>query len=186
MKIKIYIYSDANPPIEIRSNNFENIDLSGLNLHRAILTGKSLKNSKLIRTDFRSASMQYTDLSNCNLTNSRFTFSESEGINLQNSNMERCLANNCDFRKANFTNTNMKDIILVNSHLHGAIVLGLNIETANIKGVKFDQSTVWPEGYNPLEHGAIKEVSNFSNEFSEKELIEFAKMHINEIKKEYK
>jgi|GEM_PF-322581 len=170
-RTKIYIYSDANAPIELFTSSLESVDLSGLDLHRAILVGENLNKAKLIRTDFRSANLQYVDFSGCDLGNAIFNVAESEGANFYEANLKDVKANACDFSDADFTKATMDNIILCNAILFGANLLyARNIEKAKLKGAKYDETTIWPEGFNPLKYGAVKAERNHFDKFTKEKL----------------
>jgi uncharacterized protein YjbI with pentapeptide repeats len=72
---------------------------------------------------------------------------------------------NCDMRASHFENADLsgadlKDADMMhasfeNCNLCRTIMLGKNLENATFTGAKFDRHTVWPEGFNPLERGAV-------------------------------
>jgi len=182
---KIYIYSDANERIEIFAANYQAIDLSSMDLHRAYLVGKCLKGSKCIKTDFRSASLQYADFSECDLQKSRFTFAECEGVKFHNTDVRKCLFNFCDLKRADFSNANMKDMILAGSNLHGAKLLGSNIDTVIFDGAKYNDETIWPINFNPIEYGATKTDETSYGDFQKEELIKLSDEHIEFLSSKY-
>lgn len=83
---------------------------------------------------------------------------------LKKVNFERTQLVGVDFRtahigKADLSKANLQEADLMGANLQGANLAGANLEeadllAANLQEVKYDDNTVWPEGFDPIVVGA--------------------------------
>ena len=122
----------------------------GLKFNRAsfvscFLGGAFMRRAEVMHADFTNAVISELQLTNAKVCSSIF----------RNCDMTVGHFEGADFTGADFSGAKMLDTHFENCNLRGAIMLGTEIESAIFTGAKFDRHTVWPEGFNPLEHGAI-------------------------------
>ena len=67
---------------------------------------------------------------------------------------------NASLQATTLIGANLMDAYLVGTHLEEADLRGANLEGADLLGAylggaTYDKNTVWPDGFNPKEAGAI-------------------------------
>jgi len=83
-----------------------------------------------------------------------------QGADLRNADFEKSSIAGCDFTNADLWNAKFKESTLRKldfrgSHLVGAEFTSADIAACNLQGARFGLSTHWPDGFDPLEAGAI-------------------------------
>ncbi|WFR73540.1 pentapeptide repeat-containing protein [Prescottella defluvii] len=114
--------------------NFEQSDLTGMNLAYANLAGAQLSSAKLV-----SANLTGTDLSNAQLGNARLDWAKLPDANLRGAWLHLTAAFNADLTNADFTNAKVGYTRLDNANLTGA-----NFTNANISGSYFHGTLLIP------------------------------------------
>ena len=59
------------------------------------------------------------------------------------------------FEGANLTEVNFNGADLQNARFLGAILTGATFSGADLRNAVYNEKTVWPENFIPLDHGAI-------------------------------
>jgi hypothetical protein len=87
------------------------------------------------------------------------------GANLQGASLDSATLNSARLRRANLRRADLHAVDLMNTDLRGADLQEANLRAADfwdadLRGVKlagaqYDARTRWPEGFDPLDHGAI-------------------------------
>jgi hypothetical protein len=118
--------------------------LLGQNMYRANLTGSDLSGSKVWR--------------------STFWYAQAEGVSFKNAILEGTDFSDADLRKADFSgallaNADFRGADLEGSNLRHTFFKEANFRTSNLKdvdlsGAIFDDKTVWPAGFDPIQVGA--------------------------------
>lgn len=157
----IRIASYANEPILIEAKTLEGINLSGMNMHRAILNEMGLKDSVLINTDLRCVELEGADFSRSNLVGASLICSWARNSNfchadLKNTKMIGMKLQYENLQYADLTNADVGGASFDNADLRGSIMLCIRIEGASFTNAIFDDSTRWVEGFEPLDRGAIQ------------------------------
>jgi uncharacterized protein YjbI with pentapeptide repeats len=111
-------------------------DLSGTDLSKADLSG-----ANLYRADLSGANLYRADLRQANLSDAHLS-----GAYLPEADL--CQANllDADLRQAN----------LLDADLREADLTWADLSEANLIGAKYNNDTIWPDGFDPQAHGAIK------------------------------
>lgn len=146
----------------------------------ADLRGADLSGLDLSQADFRSANLRRANLSGTNLTNALFgigsrvnrtakqprelisqeggrTLIFGGGFTIQDSPL-----GGTDLTEANLRNANLNRAQFFATNLTGA-----DLTDADLTDAVFSNSTVWPHGYDPIEHGAVPFSQDFTITFDE-------------------
>ncbi len=119
-----------------------NADLSEANLAKANLTGANLSRANLFRAHLRGANLSEVYLSGANLSGARLSRVRLRGANLYG---------------VDLTKANLAGVHLAGAYLSGANLSGANLYGAYLSGAFADQTTRWPEGFDPEAAGVTFE-----------------------------
>jgi len=122
------IFSGYSKSADLRNADLRNANLEGVDFRSANLRGANLKNAELEGANFRDASLQIAILQRADLTN----------VDLRGTNLQY----------ADFTGAILKGANLLGADLRGADLSDTDL-VANLQGVKYDASTIWPRGFKP-------------------------------------
>lgn len=100
------------------------------------------------------------DLSGVNAIGIDLSRSNLAGANLQGADLRRA-----DLNGANFQGANLKDCFLFRADLRGCHLTGADLTDAKVKLARYDDRTLWPEGFNHKSSGAIGPGANLSGMF---------------------
>jgi len=116
--------------------NFDYCKITGgwNSLYCANLDKASLRSATLAHSKMRASSLQEADLSGASLTEVYLV-----GSKLYDSNFENANLSYTDFSYCG---------------LHGANLNGTNLDSSIFEGAMFDETTIWPEGFDPISKGA--------------------------------
>lgn len=95
------------------------------------MRGANLQAATLREAIFRSVTIQYANLAVVQAVGTDFN-----GANLTGSNLSGANLQGSRLSMANLSNTN----------LSGANLLDATLSGANVEGIKFDETTTWPDG----------------------------------------
>ncbi len=157
------IKSVANDPIKLDVENLENLKMSDINLHRALLEGTSIRNLKgsninfsgvfLIRVDFTTSNILECSFIHTHCYNSVFN-----KVNLEKVNGLGIIAFGtqfidakllkCDFQYGDFTDANFRGATIDNCNMSNCKVLGANllntkIIDTNLNNTEYDRFTIF-------------------------------------------
>lgn len=126
------------------TNNLIGVDLSETDLCQFDFSGVKLPGGNLSFTKLHGVNFSGTDLSKADLRHS-----EAQNVNLSDVSML-----GADLRGANLSNAYLigADLCgadLSNAYLTGADLHGANLFEADMRGLKYDHFTIWPEGFTP-------------------------------------
>ena len=154
------IYRLHAEPIELWQNKLDGEDFTKVNFHRCILDKYNMNKSYFKGCDFRSAQMNAVNFDETFMSGTRLIMVKSVNSSYKGANFVNSLLLYSDFSYTNFTDVNFSEAILKESNFEGcnfcgAMLLCEQIESCNFKGAIFDDTTVWGNGFNPIEYGAI-------------------------------
>jgi hypothetical protein len=140
-------------------------DLSGLDLSRADLRSANLRRANLSRANLTKALLGAGMIVRRSAKQTRESFIEGEegkfvfgaGFTLQTS-----LSGGADLTEAN-----LHDADLSRADLYDANLTGADLTGAILTDATFSNNTIWPDSYDPIEHGAIPFSENFKITFHE-------------------
>ncbi|MGP3965344.1 pentapeptide repeat-containing protein [Nonomuraea sp. 3N208] len=111
-----------------------------------------------------------TDLRRAALSRGNLVGADLEGVRLDNAWMPEARLDDvdlshADLRKANLAGASLKgadltDAILCGAHVEGACLREAILTGAQLDGVVANQSTTWPEGFDPQEAGVVVEAGH--------------------------
>lgn len=166
--------------VNLEGANIEDAELSGTDLTSAMFNGADLDrvfldNAKLIDAQFKEADLWGAKLRCAKLWRANFTQADLRNADLRDAepngiiltsakySLETQWPDEFDYQNsnaigpcANLTGVDLTEADLTNADLHNAILTGTDLENTDISGAKFTEDTVWPDGFNPIEAGAIK------------------------------
>ena len=140
---------------------FRQFDLKGMNL-----AGLTLKGANLVRADLTAANLAGTDLSSdpAVLATPEKPAAPGHSAFLQGVNLCRAVLTAANLTSAYLVNANLTGADLTTTRLNGAVLNGADLSEATLpsdaaskdkflKGVHWDQNTVWPKGFEPPPSG---------------------------------
>lgn len=135
------------PPVTaaaIRAGLVEDRQLNGLempasDLRRSRLVYRELRGSNFAQSDFTSASLQGCDL---------------RAADLSSTILAKTTLHAADLRGANLANAKLHECDLSQARLEGADLRGAEIKDCDLRAT-YDESTQWPDGFDPEPAGAV-------------------------------
>ena len=138
-------------------------NLRGAQLQQADLAGATLTGADLSEADLLGANLAQTNLWGSCLTRANLREANLSGANLQEVDLTRAWLLGTDLSETNLRKANLAGAILENvSRANLSKVINpveANIRerhSINLQGAKYDQDTIWPEGFDPVEAGAVE------------------------------
>ena len=152
------IYREGRGSIEHAGNYAEPANIATLYVHRALIVTQPASE---IGTPIRcaDADLARTDLSGRNLRVADFQGANLSGASLTRANLLRAFLASADLTNANLQSADLSGADLAfadlsQSQLSGACFRDASLHEARFDGATWDAGTVWPEGFDPLQHGA--------------------------------
>jgi hypothetical protein len=126
--LRSFLESGGDPrQVSLRSARLDGLDLSGRNLKRVDLSKASLRRSSLSRARLERARLDYVDLTDA------------------------------DLRSADLAGASLLDANLWRADLRGADLSDCgSAGMANLRRARFDRTTRWPPGFDPVLAGAVE------------------------------
>ncbi len=135
------------PPVTaaaIRAGLIEEKKLNGLQMVGENLQDARFTYRELRGADFSGANLAGATLQGCDLRASTFT-----GANLMGTQFPMA-----DLRGASLQNANLDRTSFSQARLEGADFTGADLTNADLRAT-YDESTIWPEGFDPVAAGAV-------------------------------
>jgi uncharacterized protein YjbI with pentapeptide repeats len=127
-------------PSEVRRRLDQGGHLRGVDLTGARLDHIDLRGRRLSGLDLSRASLRHAQLTGADLSASRLDFADLSGATL---------------KRANLTGASMLETMLWGADLSGADLSGSRqLIMAGLRRARFDQTTLWPPGFDPQSAGA--------------------------------
>lgn len=143
----------------VPAKTLEGADLTKANLHCANLANCNLRKANMSGVDVTRA-----QLTKANLENAQFATANLSGANMREANLTGATLTNATMKgtslegavlvKADLNGANLKEANLSKVDLRGADFFGANLFGVNLSEAIYDESTVWPVGFNPVKAGA--------------------------------
>lgn len=125
LPLDLYILLNQPGPLWLAGIDLEGVDLAGTKL-----TGANLRGSRLIRVNLSGTNLVGANLSEANLTSANLSSALLQGANLAGS-------------------------VLANADLRGANLSTADLSDANLRNARYDESTIWPEGFD-LDNSGVR------------------------------
>ncbi len=106
-------------------------------------------------TEFLMAKLIHANLSNARMSGADLCRARLIGANLSGADLSKADLMGANLCKADLSGANLSESRLIFSYLMGTNLSGANLHKADLKEAKYDQTTIWPEGFDPIEAGAI-------------------------------
>jgi hypothetical protein len=152
------IYSNGRGSIERTGNYAEPANISTLYVHRALIVTRPTDavatpircaDADLARTDLSDRDLRVADLQGANLSGASLT-----RANLQRAFLASADLSNANLQSADLSGADLAFADLSQSQLSGTCFRDTSLHEARLDGAAWDAGTVWPEGFDPLQHGA--------------------------------
>ncbi|MBD2018562.1 pentapeptide repeat-containing protein [Microcoleus sp. FACHB-53] len=165
-------------------SNLSNVDLSQrklrwANLNNADLSYAQLRGTNLFRAKLIDAKLTNTNLTHANLIEAELNNAELHYANLNKAKLCRAKLIKSNLYKANLSGAKLGNSDMRNADLRGADLSNTNLYSVNIQKAYFDEETIFPQDFNPLNAGMIY----LSVDYENSNLIE--KLLINKKEKKY-
>lgn len=161
MKIFYYATNEENgESIDIDATTLEGHSFEGMNLRRIDLRGAALNGASFKGAELRGAYLMDAEATNTNFRSSSLIMADLRRANLRGAILRCWLLyarfDHADLSGADFTYAEVGDTSFAGCDLRGAVMLAYHLDDAIFTGARFDRHTVWPEGFRPLDKGAIE------------------------------
>src|SRR6476661_2206678 len=141
-------------------SSFLSEPLSATEILATIQQGKSLAQSNLAGINLSQMDLFGIDLSGSNLIGANLSQTNLQGANLQGVDLRRA-----NLRDANLSGANLQESYLFRADLQGCNLVDAQLQEAKLKLAQYDAHTLWPEGFNYKNSGAIGPQANLSGAF---------------------
>ena len=152
-------------------DSFENNSFLDLDFHRAVLSGVNMSHSKIINCTLRNAELNNALCVGTHFSQSSLIMIDAQFANFENAVMKDIQIIGAKFEEAilkgaNFNGSDIGHACFKKAVLLDAELLCNRIDQASFEGAVYNSATKWPEGFNPLEYGAI-EIQNLDTHSAE-------------------
>jgi len=161
----ITVRFEAGDCLELSIETFVGAHLKGISFHRAIFEGLDFSKADFTGCDLRNSVFYFSVLNdarmiNVSLVNAILVGSKMRGVDLSGS-----LLMYSDFSKVDFSLASLRGATVVGGDFRdvefsGADVTVVGLDQCNLEGASYDDQTIWPENFNPEEHGLINKRRN--------------------------
>ncbi|MGB3513972.1 MAG: pentapeptide repeat-containing protein [Microcoleaceae cyanobacterium] len=135
---------------KLEKANFRNANLSEANLESANLTQVMFRNVNLSQAKLGSANFTEANLNGVNFSNTELWLNPNfSGANLRKANLR-----GLNLRNANLTNADLSQADLSRFNLLEVNLKGANLKMVKMKEALYNETTIFPQGFNPAKLGA--------------------------------
>jgi len=160
------VYKDSHASVEWAGNYAEPANVDTLYVQRALIVtpagegsrgpvrcaGADFRRCDLSRRDFQDADLAGTDLTSANLSRSTLQRAKLASANLLKANLSRARLQQADLTNANLTGAKLVKADLTEAILCGADLTGASLADALLTGIRSDEGTKWPAGFDLAQH----------------------------------
>jgi uncharacterized protein YjbI with pentapeptide repeats len=149
--------------VSMRAGRFEQArlrraNLDGAHLEGAHLEGAKLDDAQLVGADLgsdRELDLPSANLDGASLLRANFNRAKLEGARLRKADLQGTMLGGANLEGAILIDADLRGATLAGAALEGADFSRANLQDANIQDADYDRnSTRWPEGFEPTDHGA--------------------------------
>lgn len=133
----------------LRGANLEGALLVGVYLQDANLTGAYLQGASLRDANLTDALLDGAVLIGAILTDANLEDADLRYAMLTNAKLEDAILTNAKLIGANLEGAKLYNANLTNANLTGANLTGANLYYASLIGIKYNDKTIWPDGFTP-------------------------------------
>lgn len=106
-------------------------------------------------TDFLLAKLLHATLTNARMSGADLGRARLIGANLSGADLSKADLMGANLCNANLSGTNLSEARLIFSYLMGANLSKANLNNTDLREAKYDQKTIWPDGFDPMAAGAL-------------------------------
>ena len=139
-----YLY-DAN----LKGADLEGADLKGANLKGADYDDKTVWPEGYTPHSRENADLRGADFEGADLKDANLRYANLSGADLRGADLGGAKLIAADLGGADIKGANLGGADLGRADLRGADLEGAYLKGANLEGAKYDDKTIWPEGYTP-------------------------------------
>ena len=159
--------SRHNPIIHSDNFDFSNVILTDSFLQDIWLPWAKIKNADLSYSKLNGADLRGVDLSKANLSNTELMRTSLSEAKLKEVDLRAAKLFEADLRYAELQNADLRQSDLYGAKLQGTDLSGTKLEGANLSKAEYTDATIveppanptkWPEGFDPIQAGAILKV----------------------------
>jgi len=114
-----------------------------------VAAGESLSRANLYRAYLREAKLRGADLREADLSEAKLGGANLYGADLRGANLSGAYLREADLREADLSEADLSEADLRGANLSGAYLGGADLSGANLSGATWDDSTLWPAGFEP-------------------------------------
>ncbi len=134
------------------------------------LAGQDFSQARLEGVRLTRADLHNTRLRDANLESAVLFAVDLRGTDLRGANLKKAALIGCDLRDADLfgahlEGSELRKVDMRNSLLVGAFLSGAVVKGCNMDGARFGMSTLWPDAFDPKEHGALDKGDWFGSFF---------------------
>lgn len=144
---KSLLEAPVTPPITaaaLRAGLVEAKQLNGLSMKGADLSDAHIIYKEFRGADFAEANLKGSSLQGCDLREATFTGTD----------LTEAVFYAADLRGADLSNAKVNGANFTQARLEGANMRAQSLKTADLRAT-YDQSTLWPAGFDPVKAGAV-------------------------------
>jgi uncharacterized protein YjbI with pentapeptide repeats len=163
---------------ELESADLHDANLAGANLSEARLSGSNMAGANLIGANLIRVELRRSALGRAVLSNAYLSGAHMREADLNSAVLDNTLLNNASLIEANLQKSDLSRANLVGADLSRAALQGANFSKAKSKPTRaagkeeeeakddttlvvdqatYDETTIWPPGYDPATHGAVRQ-----------------------------
>ena len=154
-------YADL-PGADLRYARLHGADLYHANLGRANLEEADLQRADLAHANLRGADLNHADLNNASLRDADLQGADLQGAFLVRADLYEADLQGADLQGADLERAHLRDARLQHANLRGA-----NLQGAWLEEARYNDNTLFPEGFNPQQRGMVR-VNNFGKKRKKK------------------
>jgi hypothetical protein len=117
---------------------------------------ESFRESRINGLDLSESDLRGHDFERAFTQGVNFSAADLRGVNFQGGNSANAIFKRADLRCANLASRNLWGADFSEADLCGAILEDCQTTDTVFAGARYDATTVWPTGFDPVERGAIK------------------------------
>jgi len=157
---------------ELESADLHNAHLAGADLHEARLSGSNLAGANLIGANLIRVELRRSALGKAILSGAYLSGAHLREADLNSAVLDNTLLNDASLIEANLKKADLSRANLVGADFSFATLQGANLSEAKSKPSRagdeedgatlvvnqatYDEATIWPPGYDPNTHGAVR------------------------------
>lgn len=141
--------------VNLKRANLNYCNFSHANFIQANLERVQLQNTQCYKTNFTEANFANADLRNANLSRANFTKTACPEVNFRDAELIKAIFLDADLQGAVFHNAKLNGADFRNADLCGARFDKTDVSGAKLTNAVYDADTLWPEGFDPQQVGAV-------------------------------